>query len=421
MSVNIAVTGLNAAQQDITNTSNNIANVGTLGFKASSTEFGDIYASSPYAPSGTQIGNGVELKQVKQNFTQGTVSDTGNTLDLAIQGAGFFTTQSELSGGATVYTRAGAFGLDAEGYIVNSSGYYLQAYPVSADGALLSTDSELMQPIQIPMENGETRPTSAVDMTVNMSSSADSIGQQEAVPPLFAFNPLDPGTYAQKTPITVLDENGDPLDATVYFVKTAEPDGTNMDSSFEVYVQIEGEILEPTDLNDRVLTYDEMGDQTTGLNAVTYSSTNYTIELDLNGSTLTNQPFSVSSFEHNGQRTEALASLQVDDSGVLWASYGDQLPIALGQVAMANFSNPQGLKQVGSAGYVQTPDSGEPLMGQAAAGGFGKLRAAALENSNVDLTRELVDLISAQRNYQASAKALETSSSLAQTILNMRS
>ncbi|MEC8628598.1 MAG: flagellar hook protein FlgE [Pseudomonadota bacterium] len=418
MSVNIAVTGLNAAQTDIANTSNNIANVGTIGYRASSTEFGDMYTSSPYTDPSTTVGSGTELLAVKQDFSQGTVTNTGNTLDMALQGAGFFVMQTELDGGSEIYTRAGSFGLDSDGYVVDSGGNFLMAYPVAENGEVLSMENSALQPVSIPLQSGNATATTAIDMSVNLSTT--NSGQQAAVPPAAAFDFTDPTTYASSSPISVLDAEGKSLDAMVYYVKTAEPDGVNTETTYTAYLVVEDEILTPADPADAELTFDQFGLQLTGNAPVDYSSANYDLSVDMSGSGLQQNATAVISYAQNGEQVKGLSGLEIDNNGVVYASYGDDLPTAVAQVALANFSNPQGLKPIGSADFTVSTDSGLPIMGQAGKAGFGELRSSALESSNVDLTEELVNLISAQRNYQASAKALETSSGLAQSIINIR-
>lgn len=418
MSVNIAVTGLNAAQTDIANTSNNIANVGTIGYRASHTEFGDMYTSSPYVDPSTTVGSGTELLSVRQDFSQGTVTNTGNTLDMALQGAGFFVMQTDLQGGTDIYTRAGAFGLNSDGYVVDSGGNFLMSYPVAQNGEVLSMDSSALQPVSIPLQSGTATATSAIDMSVNLSTT--NSGAQDAVPPTAAFDFNDPTTYAASSPINVLDDDGGSLDAMVYYVKNAEPDGVNQETTYTAYLVVEDEILMPANPTDAELTFDQFGVQLTGNAPVDYSSANFQLTVDMSDSGLQQGATTIVSYSENGEQVKGLSGLEIDNNGVIWASYGDDLPVAVAQVALANFSNPQGLKPVGSADFIMSSDSGMPVMGQAGRAGFGELRSSALESSNVDLTEELVNLISAQRNYQASAKALETSSGLAQNIINIR-
>ncbi|TCP61349.1 flagellar hook protein FlgE [Rhodovulum bhavnagarense] len=409
MSMSIALMGLNAAQAAINNTSNNIANAGTIGYRGGRTEFGDIFTSSPYAPTNTQSGNGTELLGVRRSFQQGALSSTGNTLDLAIQGSGFFTLQN--GEGDMSYTRAGAFGLDAGGHIVNSSGDMLMTLPVAQNGAGLGGAAPQLSALQVPMYSGTSEATASVEMAVNLASG-DALS---ATP----FSPSDPASYASSTPIEMFDGDGQPMDATVYFALTQVPGATAPETLYTPYVVVDGTTL--VDPAGQTLGFDADGAQLTPsapLNLTLPDGAAFT--LDLGGSTLGAGGFAVTRYAHDGETSEMLTGLEVDADGVIWASYGDQQAKALGMVAMANFNNPEGLRPIGSAAFSATSDSGAALFGGANSKGMGSLRSAALESSNIDLTQQMVDLITSQRNYQASAKALETSSSLAQTIINMR-
>ena len=420
MSVLIAMTGLRAAQTDLTVTSNNIANVGTIGFHSSRADFGDLYSQSPYTVAKTQQGQGASINSIKGNFAQGAVEQTANTLDLAIEGQGFFLKKSSLQHGEPLFSRAGSFGLDDQGYVVDNTGNYLMFQKTAEDGSPLTLTSGQIEPMQINMQKGPAEKTTTVEMVANFSSGLDGAGTQDAVPPSAPFNQLQDATYAHKTPMKVLDEMGQPLDAYAYFVKTKEPDAVDQTTGYDIHVVIDDQQLNVPAGQTNSIVFDEFGQPTAAIPLMNFSSMNYDVAVSLTGSELSNEPFAVESYVQDGQTLRGLSSLQVDDEGLLWASYMGEDAIALGQIAMANFNNPHGLARVGSATYMQTLESGDPLLGTANQGGFGKLRASALEGSNVELTNELVNLIKAQRNYQASAKALETSSSLAQTILNIR-
>lgn len=418
MSVLIAMTGLRAAQTDLTVTSNNIANVGTIGFHSSRADFGDLYSQSPYTVANTQQGQGATIVSIKGNFAQGAVEQTANTLDLAIEGQGFFLKKSSLLHGEPLYSRAGSFGLNEEGYVVDNAGSYLMFQQTAEDGSPLTLTNEQITPMQIPMQKGPAQKTTLVEMVANFSS-ADA-GNQDAVPPSAGFNHTDSETYASRTPLKVLDPEGQPLDAYAYFVKTKAPDATDQNTAYDVHMVINNQQMAVPASETNQIEFDEFGNPTSALPLMHFSSMDYDVAFSLTGSELTNEPFAVETMVQDGEALRGLSSIQVDDEGLLWASYMGEDAIALGQIAMANFNNPHGLARVGGATYSQTLESGEPLLGTANQGGFGKLRSSALEGSNVELTNELVNLIKAQRNYQASAKALETSSSLTQTILNIR-
>ncbi|PWR02571.1 flagellar hook protein FlgE [Meridianimarinicoccus roseus] len=416
MSTQIALTGLKAAQADISNTSHNIANVGTTGFQRSRVEFGDLFSTSPMANPRTQIGSGTKLLATQRIFEQGAVTTTGNAFDLALEGPGFFALQGGETGGRA-YSRAGAFNLDPSGRVIDSSGDFLLGFPVAQNGTPLSRDPAAMRPIQIASQTGAARATSTVELDLNFPASGQ--GRQATVPSAVGFNPGDPTSYAYSTPMSILDADGQPVDAIAYFVKTAEPSATSTDSTFEVQLSYQGSAMTPP-ATPPELTFDAFGTMTGGFGPMTFTSLSGPLTMDFTGSQMSNDAFSVRNFEQDGETKRSLSNLEIANDGVVWATYGTQEAIAIGQVGLANFANPNGLKQIGNATFVETSESGQPDIGQGGASGFGSIRSGALESSNVDLTAELVHLITAQRNYQASAKALETSSSLSQTIMNMR-
>lgn len=418
MSVIIAMTGLTAAQHDLSVTSNNIANVGTTGFHSSRADFGDIYAQSPYTVARTQTGRGTQLLSVTSNFAQGAVEQTSNTLDLAIEGQGFFIKKSDLENGQSIYSRSGGFGLNEDGFVVDSMGSYLMSRQVSENGEVLAATMDDLAPVQIPMMAGEPKATETMEMSVNFSSNPAGIGNQAAIPPIAPFNFLDDTTYAKRTPLEILDDQGQPRAAYAFFVQTAEPTPLVQETSFEMHLVIDDDIY--ASAAPAEVTFNEFGMPAAPITPFTFSRNGVDFGVSLEGSVLTNANYKINSFQHDGESKKGLANLQVDESGLIWATYMGDDAISLGKVAMANFNNPHGLKRLGNASYIETLDSGRPIMGEADTNGFGNIRASALEGSNVELTGELVNLITAQRNYQANAKALETSTSLAQTILNMR-
>lgn len=418
MSFLTALSGLNAAQSSISTTSNNIANAGTIGFHGSRSEFADIYTSSPYSNPRTQIGSGVQLASVSRSFAQGSVTVTANTLDLALQGPGFFRLQSELEGGQAVYTRAGAFGLNADGHVVTSGDRYLTAYPTAENGALL--DTLRPQPLRVPMTRGEPTATGTLSVTLGFPAATPA-GGQAAVPPVAGFDPADGSTFAFATPVNILDETGQPRDAMLHFVQTAAPDAANPLTTYSVHMVVDGMEMPTADGAPATVSFDSDGLPAGGtLAPLGFTIGMQPLSVNLDGSALGMGAFAVRAMDQDGTVPRSLSGLEIDEGGTVWASYGGSEAVALGRIAVANFTNPAGLKSIGGAGYTQTRDSGPAAMGEAAINGFGSVRSGALEQANVDLTEELVNLITAQRNYQASAKALEANQTLSQTIMNMR-
>ena len=275
MSFYTSLSGLKAAQTDLSVTSNNIANVGSIGFKKSRSQFGDVFASAPTQTTKTIAGQGTKLLGIQQQFTQGSLESTDKALDLGITGEGFFVVKGQGASGAVTYTRAGNFEVALDRTVTDSIGSTLQILPVDANGNVTSTSLGDMRDLVLP----EFSPTSPTSPMVNISIGKD---------------------------------------------------------------------------------------------------------------------------------------------GLVTATFADGTSSAMGKVAMASFVATEGLRPIGDAHWQSTGDSGAPVIGGATSGPLGAIRSGSLEHANVDITEELVALISAQRNFQANAKAIETNSTLTQTIFNIR-
>lgn len=422
MSMNTALSGLTAAQADIAATSHNIANVATVGFRGSRTEFADIYNQSPFSVSRTTVGSGTQVTRVGQDFSQGSVVGTGNRLDLAIEGAGFFALRPASSTpgdtAETLYSRAGAFGLSADGAIVNASGQQLLGWPVAGDGEVLSEASGAARPLQVPMSMGAPVATGAVTLEVSLPTDPAMSGAQGAVPPTVAFSTADPTSWAHRTSIPMFDEEGRSVEAELYFVRLSDPSAATPETSYAVHLVRQGQEL--TTAAGTIL-FGADGLPVAGTAPVAFTGPTGAVTVDLSASSLRDRPFEVGSASHDGQTVTQLTTLDIDAKGSVWAVYGANDRVACGKLLLVNFPNPGGLRVMGNASFAATTDSGLPVAGSPGGSGFGLLRSGALEKANVDLTEELVNLINAQRNYQASAKALETSSSMMQTIMNLRS
>ena len=415
MSFYTSLTGLNSAQADLGVTSNNIANVGTVGFKKSRADFGDLFSSTSGA-----IGQGAHLKNVNQQFSQGSIEMSGNALDLAISGEGFFAVRPDLSATETVYTRAGAFSINNDNYVVDSSGQYLQAFPVSEDGSVIATGLTSAKSLQLTSAGGLPKVTSKIELGLNLPSDA-------AIKPTASFSPSDSNTFNSSTQMTAYDSLGNPHVATVYFLKTSNPTPAVPTNTWDTKLYIDGTVIAPTNAADSVLTFDQDGKLTAPIAAITYDPATLItgakpLSVSIDYGTLSSQysaPFSVMSLSQDGHPRGELSGMDVDSSGVVRANYTNGTQLALGKLMLANFDNPNGLKQIGNASFEATNASGLVDLGEAGFGGFGDIRGGALEGSNVDLTEQLVKLISAQRNFQANAKALDTSGTLMQTIMGI--
>ena len=402
MSFNIALTGINAANEDLSVTSNNLANVATTGFKGSRTEFGDLFANTQQSAVAT--GNGVAVSEVAQQFSQGNIQTTGNTLDMAVSGNGFFVVSNN---GALNYTRDGEFQLNSSGEVVNSQGLALQAYPPLANGgfntgglANISLNTNLSQP----------QATSTAQIAANLPANATP-------PPDAPFAATDPNSYNNTTSLTVYDSLGAAHTASLYFINTAP-------NAWSVQLTVDGTAVGAP----QALDYSQTGALTTPANgkiafpaytpATGAQAMNMTF--DFSNTTQYGGNFSVSSVQQNGFTTGQLTGISVGQTGVVQAQFTNGRSINLGQLALANFENPQGLQQLGNATWAPTNASGAAVNGVAGNSGFGSIQSGSLEESNVDTTAALVEMITAQRDFQANSEMIKTEDQVTQSIINIR-
>lgn len=457
MSFNIALSGIAAAQKDLDTTANNIANVNTTGFKESRAEFADIYASSMFTNNKTKVGDGVATSRIAQQFNQGGFNSTNNSLDLMIQGEGFFATTNERSGQELTYTRAGAFKMNPENFMVDNNGNFLRGYPVDTEtGETLTTSLNSTIPIAIPASAGAPRETANWYLTANFDSRKSPID-----PAVTAFDPTDRSTFHDSTSQTVYDSLGGTHEITTYFRRIENTTDTPPNTQWEVHVRFDGQAIVTTP-GDPAATPPvpavTLGHQTiqflpngtpatvpvadfvlpasvgtppvagTGINGLLSNGAQYTNPINIKFSdpsgsqTLTQfaAKFEPTNTSQDGTTVGYLTGVEINAEGKVVASYSNGEQNYLAQVSIVRFANPQGLKQVGNTSWKQSIDSGEPLAGTANSGTFGTIRSSALEMSNVNLTTELVDLIAAQRNFQANSRALEVNSTLQSTVLQIR-
>lgn len=453
MSFNIALSGISAAQKDLNTTANNIANANTIGFKESRAEFADVYANSIFSNSKTAVGGGVATSQVAQQFHQGSLQLTNNSLDLAIKGGGFFVTASEIGTLDHQFTRAGAFKVDKNNYMVDSAGNFLQTFPVDKEGNSTSVSLTTAKPVQIPDTAGSPVKTENVSLQMNLNA------KESALDPA-AFDPLDPKTYNNVTSMTIYDSLGEPHVMTTYFVKPTNG-SYNGESNWVAYYAVDGKQV---DLAGPAGTYqtDTTGDgnpdatstaQTAGgwkgsvlkFNSVgVYTGSDpatittetlgiggagvlgagadgtQTLTIKFNAPTQYAAPFAATELTQDGTTVGRLTNVEIGEDGLITASYSNGSTVPLARVALVRFANEQGLTQVGNTSWKASLESGPALAGQANSGTFGSISSSALEQSNIDLTTELVDLISAQRNFQANSRTLEVNNTLQQTVLQIR-
>ena len=257
MSFYTALTGLNGSQADISATSNNIANVGTTGFKRSRAEFGDIFATSPLQNASSSIGSGTILKGIKQQFTQGNISSSLNALDLAISGQGFFTLKPSLTSAQKVYTRNGSLNVNNDRYVVDSAGQYLLVYPVNDDGSVTAKDLDSALPLQLPVTSGDPQATSNIELGVNVPAAADVVPARPEFADGYTFDPSDPNTFTNSTSITIFDDLGNPTIATMYFIKTQSASAADPTNKYDTRLVINDTVIDP----DLVPSVDDAGNQ----------------------------------------------------------------------------------------------------------------------------------------------------------------
>ncbi|MEQ7919564.1 flagellar hook protein FlgE [Xanthomonas sp. WHRI 1810A] len=440
MSFNIGLTGLYAANKSLDVTGNNIANVATVGFKSSRAEFADQYSQSIRGTSGsTNVGSGVTTAAVTQQFTQGSLSTgTGRDLDLAINGGGFFTMSNN---GEKLYTRAGAFHTDTEGNVIDNAGNNLQGYSLDASGNLATG---VLTNLRVDTANMPAKATTTVTIASNLDSTSPVITS--------TFNPDDVTTYTSPLHTPIYDSQGNQHTLDQYFSKT----GTN---TWTMYTLVDGRSISnpgttPVVPDQTTVSFDSYGklvttpaptstanvavnaDGTFQLNnwvpatkTTTGTTTTWTangavgnpagMKLDMLATTQNNSASGALSKSQDGNAVGQMSAMSVDSSGRMFATYTNGSSRTIGQVALTNFANVQGLSPAGGTAWRETYASGIPVTGAPETGTLGNITGSALEESNVDLTGELVNLIKAQSNYQANAKTISTQSTIMQTIIQM--
>ncbi|PAS97419.1 MAG: flagellar hook protein FlgE [Candidatus Dactylopiibacterium carminicum] len=402
------LSGLNAASKSLDVISNNVANASNVGFKLSGTIFGDVYASALNgASAGLQVGIGTSVNKVAQTFNQGNITPTNNPLDVAINGGGFFRMNLD---GAIAYTRNGQFQIDKNGYVINSQGYRLTGYPADSTGTIL-----LANPQDIYVDTADLMPVQT--SSIEMGLSLDSRKTAPANPWVVGATTPDASTYNSSTSVTVYDSLGNSHLMTLYFV-------TQGSGSWNMYTQLDGGATSAT---PTALTFDTAGQLTTtmpltiaGLAVTTGAATPFDVSLDLTGSTQYGSAFGVNRQTQDGYASGRLSGVTIDSDGIIQGRYSNGQTRNLGQIVLANFPNAQGLISLGSNLWAESPSSGQPLVGTPNSGNLGELTAGAVEESNVDLTAELVNMITAQRNYQANAQSIKTQDQIMQTLVNLR-
>ncbi|GAA4034387.1 flagellar hook protein FlgE [Actimicrobium antarcticum] len=406
MSFQQGLSGLNAASKSLEVTGNNVANSSTVGFKSAQAQFADVYASSLTGGGASQIGIGTSVATVAQQFTQGNVTASNNPLDLAINGGGFFRLSNS---GAVTYSRNGQFQLDKNGLIVNAKGAHLTGYGVTSLGTL-ATGS----PTDLVINTADLAPsaTSKVNLLVNLDS-------RETPPAVATFSAIDPTSYNRSTSVSVYDTLGNSHVVQSYFVKTATA------NTWDLHATIDGSPITLTP--GTTLAFGNNGALTTAqpfvataLPSATPGAAPLTFNLDFTSTTQFGAPFGLNTQNQDGYASGKLSGFATGADGVITGRYTNGKSATLGQVALANFTNPNGLQNLGNNVWTETAASGGPLVGTPSSGNLGVLQSSAVEDSNVDLTAELVNMITAQRFYQANAQTIKTQDQVLQTLVNLR-
>jgi len=421
MGFGTGLSGLNAASKNLDVIGHNIANANTTGMKAGRAEFSEVYAATIGAAGGSNGGIGVSVANVAQLFTQGNIKITGNNLDMAINGDGFF--KVTLTDGSTAYTRNGEFKLDKDGYIVTNNGARLQGYETDTAGVPTSV---VTADIKLPT-GGVIDPKVTTELAISANLDATSDIQTIA-------SPLTDDLKSFGTALNVYDAQGVAIPVQIYFVKTAanqwtvvsqlqpkDPTQPVVESTLGT-IQFDPATGKPTAPPALTLTV------ATGSYAAGTPAADVPVKMNF-GQGTADQPytltqygtnFSVYDVSQDGYAPGELTSISIGEDGVITSRYSNGVSQASGQIMLTRFRNVQGLEPVNGGYWQKTAASGEPVEGQAQTGRFGLIRSGALEESNVDLTQELVNMIVAQRAYQANAQTIKTQDQVQQTLVNLR-
>ncbi|WP_249979037.1 flagellar hook protein FlgE [Vreelandella olivaria] len=405
MSFSQALSGLSAQQQKLGAIGNNIANSQTVGFKSSDVQFADVFATS-------RIGLGVRTSTVLQNFNQGNIESTSRNLDLAIAGEGFFRFQQ--TNGEIGYSRNGQLTMTADGRLVNAQSAQIMGYPADAEGNVQVGGNVV--PLQIPPGDLEANASTQLNVSLNLDAGQPVITA--------SFDANNANTYNYSTNATVFDSQGNARNLSIYFTKTASnewdvngrlsggpSDGGTYDVDLGSLVFTQNGTLQADNTVPALFNTDEFGD---GNPLATLD-----IDLSFEGSTQFASQSTVNDTTQDGYTSGALVGITIEEDGTIMRNYSNEESRAAGQVALVTFRNPEGLRPDGDNLWAATGASGQELIGAPGAGLRGLIQPSAIETSNVDMASELVDMIIAQRAYQANSQSISTQDELLQTIINL--
>lgn len=451
MSFGTGLSGLNTSAKHLDVIGHNIANANTTGMKAGRAEFAELYASSLGAAGGSNGGIGVSVATVSQQFSQGNLKNTNNSLDMGINGEGFF--KVAMTDGSVAYTRAGEFKLDSDGYIVTNTGAKLHGYTPDVPGGIIVTGAT--KPLQLPTGGLiEAQPTTVITASGNLNASAAVL--TEIIPPATVATAI-PLPTASTTPsaatvirdehkqygttVNAYDELGNAVPVTIYYVKTAANtweqivslDGNNAAFSQEIEFNANDETPPPAPpavgykAGYPINGYAPLSITIPAATAPAVAPTaDMTLEIQYgNGPDAWTMSqfgtdFAVFDINQDGYTAGELTSIKTGEDGVISARYSNGTTQEIGQIALTRFRNVQGLNPISGGYWGESAASGNPIEGQPQAGRFGQIRESALEESNVDLTAELVNMIVAQRSYQANAQTIKTQDQVLTTLVNLR-
>jgi len=421
------LSGLNAASKTMETIGNNVANAGTVGFKKSEAQFSDVYASSLIGSGASPIGIGVKLARVEQQFTQANITGTNNPLDIAINGDGFFRLSS---GGAITYSRNGQFQLDRNGNIENADGALLTGYSVLANGTITNGAPT---PLKITNTALAPKATSAYDVNLNLDSG-DAV-----IPGATPFDPAVPSSYSNQTSVAIYDSLGNSHTLSTYYVNRGPTPGPG--NSWDVYATCDGVPVDLTSAlpaaaapaasfapaNGVQIQFTQGGSPSAAIPTIAASvvltngaNSPQAVNINFAGTTQYALDFVVRDQTQDGYTAGNLVSFNLSSDGKIIGSYTNGQVYTLGQIALARFPNPNGLVPEGNNAFVETAISGPPVVAKPGNSGLGLVQSSSVEDSNVDLTAELVAMITAQRIYQANAQTIKTEDQVMQTLVNLR-
>ena len=426
------LSGLNAASKALDVTSNNVANSGTVGYKSGQAHFADVYANALNGSGTSQTGIGTTTTAIQQQFTQGNITTTSNSLDISINGSGFYRMDTN---GTITYSRAGQFHLDKEGYVIDDQSRKLTGYVADSEGNIVKAapqDLLLSSANQPPAATGAS---GSADQGVFANINFDS----RATVPTGTFDTTTAATanksntYNFSTATTIYDTLGNAHTLTFYLAKSTPV--APAASTWNVYASVDGTKTDNSGLSPTSVSFDSsgkmlgtgilsasinLGTVMTDQGLTNIAGSPLAFDIDLSDSSQFGSAFGTNSLTQDGYTSGRLTGVSVSDDGIISGNYSNGKTRNLGQVALAAFTNPNGLASLGGNQWAETDASGAALVGTPNSGTLGVLTSSTIEESNVDLTAELVNMITQQRAYQASAQTIKTQDQIMQTLVNLR-